>query len=112
MSQSSFQQWIIANRGIPGLLGLGIHAPGKTTLVESFATNFLPDALEKAWRAVTETISVLQLNRFPTARFRFVFGNAVVHCERRRDGAYLGLFSQKNATSTELDRLIAEFHSI
>jgi hypothetical protein len=111
MSQS-FEQWIAANRGIPGLLGLGIHAPGKSTLVESFTTNFLSDALEKAWRAVTETISVLQLNRFPTARFRFVFGNAIVHCERRRDGACLGIFSQKNVIPSELDRLVTEFHSI
>jgi hypothetical protein len=111
MSQS-FEQWIAGHRGIPGLLGLGIHAPGKSNLVQSFTTNFVSDALEKAWRAVTETISVLQLNRFPTARFRFVFGSAVVHCERRRDGACLGIFSQKNATLSELERLITEFHSI
>ncbi len=96
-----FKQWIAANRGIPGVLALGIHAAGKGTLVESFTMNFMSDALEKAWRAVTETISVLQLNRFPTARFRFVFGSAVVHCERRRD-----------APPGELDRLVTEFHSI
>jgi hypothetical protein len=55
---------------------------------------------------------VLQLNRFPTARFRFVFGNAIVHCERRKDGTCLGIFSQKNAPLGELERLVTEFHSI
>jgi len=112
MNHAALQQWMTKNRRVPGLLGLGIHTPGQPSVVESCASSFLPDALDKAWRAVTETISVLQLNRFPTARFRFVFGNALVHCERRRDGACLGVFAHRNATSTDLDRLLAEFHSI
>jgi len=112
MNQGALQQWMNRNRRTPGLLGLGIQVPGQPNVVQSCVSSFVQEALDKAWRAVTETISVLQLNRFPTARFRFVFGNALVHCERRRDGACLGVFANRNATSTEVDRLLTEFHSI
>src|SRR5688572_23841472 len=115
MSTNALQQWVTQNSGTPGLLGLGIYFPGQTSLIESCMPSLLPQALEKAWRAVTETISVLQLNRLPTARFRFIYANAVVHCERRRDGACLGIFAQKHGSefaSDEVDRLLTEFHSI
>jgi hypothetical protein len=115
MNTSSFQEWVTRNSNMPGLLGLAVHCPGQNNLVESCMRSLLPQALEKAWRAVTETISVLQLNRFPTARFRFIYANAIVHCERRRDGACLGIFAQKDAADqvgAELDRLLAEFHAL
>jgi len=115
MNTASFKEWVTRNSSMPGLLGLAIHCPGQANLVESCMHSLLPQALEKAWRAVTETISVLQLNRFPTARFRFIYANAVVHCERRRDGACLGIFAQKDAgdfVAAELDRLLSEFHAI
>ena len=112
---SALQDWMSRNSATPGLLALGIFAPGQTSHVETCGSSFLPQALQKSWRAVTETISVLQLNRFPTARFRFIYANAVVHCERRRDGACLGIFARKSGNefaSSELDRLLTEFHAI
>jgi hypothetical protein len=115
MNIGALQEWMSRNTATPGLLGLGIYSPDQTSLVESCASSMLPQALDKSWRAVTETISVLQLNRFPTARFRFVYANAVVHCERRRDGACLGVFARKSGgdfAAAELDRLLAEFHAI
>jgi hypothetical protein len=115
MNVSALQEWMTRNNGTPGLLALSIFSPGQTSLVESCASGLLPQALEKSWRAVTETISVLQLNRFPTARFRFIYANAVVHCERRRDGACLGIFVRKSGgefATDELDRLVTEFHAI
>ena len=112
MNTNSMQEWMARNNKAPGVLGLGLYWPGKPGVVASGHASFLPEALEKAWRAVTETIGVLQLNRFPSARFRFVYANALVHCERRRDGACLGLFVQKNASAAEVERLLAEFHAI
>jgi len=112
MNAISMQEWIARNNSTPGVLALGVYAPGKTSLVESCTATFGSDAIEKAWRAVTETISVLQLNRFPTARFRFVYSQVFVHCERRRDGACLGVFAQRMLSDGELDRLVSEFQSI
>jgi hypothetical protein len=112
MNSISMQEWIARNNSTPGVLALGVYSPGKTSFVESCSPNFVPEALEKAWRAVTETISVLQLNRFPTARFRFVYAQVFVHCERRRDGACLGVFAQRMLSEAEMDRLVVEFQSI
>ena len=108
----STQEWIARNNGTPGILALGVYTPGKTSFLESCAPTFVPATLEKAWRAVIETISVLQLNRFPTARFRFVYAQVFVHCERRRDGACLGVFAQRTLSDAEIDRLVMEFQSI
>ena len=108
----SAQEWIARNNGTPGVLALGVYTPGKTSFIESCTPTFVPAALEKAWRAVIETISVLQLNRFPTARFRFVYAQVFVHCERRRDGACLGVFAQRVLSEEEIDRLVTEFQSI
>jgi len=114
MSVAAFQHWIQNNVGIPGVLGFGIHAPNKQSFVASCTSTFSPQALENAWRCVAETIPVLQLNRFPTARFRFVYHNAVVHCERRRDGTCLGIFAVKGHQfeQDELYRLLNEFHGL
>jgi hypothetical protein len=114
MSKASFQQWIRNNLGTPGVLGFGISSPGKASFVESCASGFSPEALENAWRCVAETIPVMQLNHFPTARFRFVYTQAVVHCERRRDGTCLGIFAVKGHQfeQDDLYRLLNEFHAL
>ena len=114
MSNHGFQHWIKSNLAIPGVLGFGIYNPGKESFVEACVSTFSPQALENAWRCVAETIPVMQLNRFPTARFRFVFHSAVVHCERRRDGTCLGVFAIKGHQfeRDELYRLLNEFHAL
>jgi hypothetical protein len=114
MSEMTFQQWIQSKLSIPGVLGYGIYTPGKRSFVESCVNTFSPDALENAWRCVAETIPVMQLNRFPTARFRFVYDQAVVHCERRRDGTCLGVFAIKGHQfeQDDLYRLLNEFHAL
>jgi len=114
MSNAAFQQWIQSNLTIPGVLGFGIYSAGRGSFVESCVSTFSPQALENAWRCVAETIPVMQLNRFPTARFRFVYHQAVVHCERRRDGTCLGIFAVKGHqfAAEELQRLLNEFHSL
>ena len=114
MSNSTFQHWIQNNLGIAGVLGFGIYSPGKDSFVESCVSTFSPQALENAWRCVAETIPVMQLNRFPTARFRFVYHQAIVHCERRRDGTCLGIFATRGHQfeTDELQRLLNEFHAL
>ncbi len=115
MSEAAFQNWLGQNANTPGVVAFGIHAPGKGSFVQSCSSALEGPSLENAWRCVEETIPVLQLNRFPTARFRFVYGEGIVHCERRRDGACLGIFARRSEAefpSGELDRLITEFHAL
>ena len=114
MSSTNFQQWIQGKLGIAGVLGFGIYTPGKGSFIESCVSTFSAQALENAWRCVAETIPVMQLNHFPTARFRFVYHQAVVHCERRRDGTCLGIFAVKGHQfdQDELYRVLSEFHAL
>ena len=109
------QQWIANNARTAGVLAFGLYGPDKTSLTMSCDPSFAADALENAWRCVTETVPVLQLNRFPTARFRWVFKEVVLHCERRRDGICLGIFARNDAQlfdANQLDRLLVEFHGL
>ena len=114
MSIARFQQWVQGKMGIPGVLGFGIYSPDNGSFSESCVGTFSAQSLENAWRCVAETIPVLQLNRFPTARFRFVYHRAVIHCERRRDGTCLGVFAVKGHQfeQEELYRLLNEFHAL
>src|SRR6185503_19213288 len=108
----SFTAWLQTKTGTPGLLGLGIYAPGKAPLVRTCASDVPQAALENAWRCVAETIPVLQLNEFPTAGFRFVFGQAFVHCERLADGSFVGICAPRDSSvfsADELDRRWGEF---
>lgn len=112
---TAFSNWLNANKSLPGLLGLAISAPGRPALVENCNTTISKAALENAWRCVTETFPVIQLNQFPTACFRFVFGQAVVHCERREDGTCVGIFAPRDSQTfspDEIQRLLAEFHAL
>jgi hypothetical protein len=115
MSESPLQNWVMRNTSSIGLLALGIYAAEKANFIQPCAGGLATPGLENAWRCVAETIPVLQLNRFPTARFRFVYGDAVVHCERRRDGTCLGIFARREngvCPESELERLLAEFHAL
>jgi hypothetical protein len=110
----TMQQWIANNAGSAGILAFGLHGPDKSSFTLSCDPGFSAEALENAWRCVAETIPVLQLNRFPTARFRWVFKQVVLHCERRRDGVCLGIFARNDGQldAKELDRLLVEFHGL
>ena len=115
MSNETIPAWLERNRTSAGLLGLGVCLPGKPALVQACADGVAEPALENAWRCVAETIPVLQLNEFPTAGFRFVYGQAIVHCERRPDGACVAICGARDETQfrpEELYRLLSEFHAL
>jgi hypothetical protein len=111
---SALQQWIKNNAGMAGILAFAVQGADKSSFTLSCDSSFSPEALDNAWRCVGETIPVLQLNRFPTARFRWVFKHVVLHCERRRDGVCLGIFARNDGIfdAKELDRLLVEFHGL
>lgn len=115
MDEGSLKNWVMSNTGSLSVLALGIYGVDKTGFIQPCSGDWPAPGLENAWRCVAETFPVLQLNRFPTARFRFVFGDAVVHCERRRDGTCLGIFARRQngiCAEDELERLLAEFHAL
>jgi hypothetical protein len=72
-------------------------------------------AVENALRCVVDMFQVLQLNRIPPGRLRWVYHGAYLHCERRADGACLGVFLSKEAEAvdhTGLERCFREFRAL
>jgi hypothetical protein len=115
MSTPPFSTWLKANKTVGGLLAIAVSVPGEPALIEHCASSMPGTSFESAWRSLAETISVLQLNEFPTGCFRFLFGQALVHCERREDGVCIGVFARRGQTqlpTDQLDRLLAEFHAL
>ena len=97
------------------MLAYAVQYPDRTGVTQKCAPGLSTEALENAWRCVLETIPVLKLNHFPTGRFRWIFEQAMVHCECRKDGVCLGIFTTKDPTlfrADELDRLVSEFHAL
>lgn len=115
MSNPAFLPWLAANKTVTGVLALVVAIPGQPALIEQTASSFGGASFEVAWRSLVETIPVLQLNSFPTGCFRLVFEHAVLHCERREDGVCIGVFArrgQNQLPSTQLERILGEFHKL
>ena len=109
------QQWLVRNAQATGVLAFMVQYPDLTGATQKCVQEIASEALENAWRCVLETIPVLRLNRFPTGRFRWVYQQGMIHCECRRDGICLGIFTSKDPTMfhpEEVDRLVAEFHAL
>jgi hypothetical protein len=115
MNQILFSNWLAAKKTLAGLLALVVYSPGEPALIENCGASKPDTSFDTAWRSVAETIPVLQLNDFPTGCFRFVFQQALIHCERRRDGICIGVFvrrGEEQLPSEELEQLLAEFHAL
>jgi hypothetical protein len=115
MSRTTFTHWLSENKTVAGLLALVVSAPGQTALIEECGSSFPGASFDTGWRCLAETISVLQLNDFPTGCFRFIFEQALVHCERREDGVCIGVFASRGGNqlpAEQLDRLLSEFHAL
>ena len=115
MSDTRFSTWLAAKKTVAGLLALVVYVPGQAALIETCGSSTPHTNFEHAWRSLSEAIPVLQLNDFPTASFRFVFEQALIHCERRQDGVCIGVFARHGQTRlppAQLERLQAEFHAL
>jgi len=108
------EEFLKKNSSAVGVIALAVQYPDKTSSTQKCLGDIPDEALENAWRCVIEAVPVLKLNQFPTARFRWIYEQAVVHCECRKDGTCLGIFAAKENgmfNELELDRLVAEFHA-
>ena len=111
----AINEFLLRNTAVAGVIALAIQYPDKTSSTRKCIGEIPDEVLENAWRCVIETVPVLKLNQFPTARFRWIYEQAVVHCECRKDGTCLGIFTAKEngeVNELELDRLVAEFHAL
>jgi hypothetical protein len=108
----SFSQWLSQRTHQRGVLACGIRFPDKTSLSQSWSPEFAASSLDNAWRCAGDAFQVLKVNFFPNERARWVYERALLHCARRDDGIWLGIFTEKDQAAidaAEIEQLIAEF---
>jgi hypothetical protein len=108
-------QWFEQSDPFEGILACGIRHPDQTAVAKTWADGYTEVAVENALRCVADCFQVLQFNRIPPGRIRWVYQGAFLQCERRQDGTCLAVFL---ATATEsidllgLNRFFAEFQAL
>jgi len=113
--KETIRDWMVENAGTPGLLACGVRFADKTSINESRSEAFPVAAMENAWRCIADAYQVLTLHRFPVARMRWVYEQAILACVRRSDGIILGLFLAPDSDTVgqqEVERLFLEFHAL
>jgi hypothetical protein len=110
-----FQQWLAERTQTMGVLACGIRCPDNTALTQSWSKEYTHEALENAWRCVSDTFQVLKINFFPNEQIRWVYENAFLYCGRRNDGICLAIFTSRDPQVFDqetIERLIVEFRAL
>ena len=108
-------QWFEQSAPFHGILACGVRYSEQSASSKTWSDGFSEMAVENALRCVVDFFQVLQMNRIPPARVRWVYQGGLLHCERRQDGTCLGVFTAKEADAVDLaalDRFFAEFQAL
>ena len=114
-SKKQMTKWLRSAPMVRGTLLRGVLFPDHTAVNDPIDKNFQTDALEQAWRVVSDTFQVLSAQSFPPSRLSWVYERSLLHCAQRPDGTMLGVFlSRKNnePDNDGLTRLLNEFQSL
>jgi hypothetical protein len=109
------EQWMKALAPVAGVLAVGVQLGDKSCLSRSWSDPFSESALEGVWRAVADVFPVLKLNHLPAGRLRWIYERALLYCERREDGLWLGVFTARDPQLVDMSgvaRLLQEFHGL
>ncbi len=111
-------QWFEQSVPFEGIQACCIRHADQSSTSKSWATwadGNEEAALDGAMRSVAELQHALQMNKIAPARLRWVYENALLHCERRGDGACLGVFTLRDEQSFDrdgLERMFTEFQAL
>lgn len=104
--------WLEDHAPVTGALAAVVRGPDHAVAGIAWADGFGAEALEHALRCVADLFPVLQHNQIAPGRVRWVYEKAVFHCDRRADGACLGVFTPRHldpAATESLEQFFAEF---
>jgi hypothetical protein len=108
-------QWFEQSAPFEGIQACCIRHIDQSSVSKTWADGFDDLALENAMRCISDAYQVLQFNKISPGRLRWVYENALLHCERRADGACLGIFTLRDEQSFDRDgltRMFAEFQAL
>ena len=113
--KEEIQNWLTEMMRVSGMLACGIRAADRKTFIRTHSPQFTSVALEQACRCVGDTFQVLHSNRFPSQLVRWVYENYYVYGFLRKDGHSLTVLTRRaepRLTNTDLESMVAEFHSL
>lgn len=109
-------QWLEEHAPVDGALAAAVRCADQSAASLAWAADgFGVEALEHALRCVADLFPVLQHNRIASGRVRWVYESVVLHCERRADGACLGVFTLRRPDTQEtasLEQFFREFQAV
>ena len=109
------ERWLKEAPHIAGVLALGVQFADKSCASRSWTDALAVDGLDAAWRCVADVFPVLKLNRLPAARLRWIYERALLYCERREDGLWLGVLTARDSQGVDMEglaRLLEGFHRL
>lgn len=116
--KEAINQWFEQCVPFEGIQACGIRHPDQSTTSKSWASwadGNEEAALDTALRCVADVQHMLQVNKISSGRLRWVYEHALLHCERRTDGACLGVFTLRDEQSFDrdgLERMFQEFQAL
>ena len=114
--KEQFIQWLEQARPFAGALACAARGTDGAGASRSWAAGFNEALLENVLRCVADLFPVIQHHRIVLGRVRWVYGNALLHCERRADGTCFGIFTTRSADDVldekGLEQMFVEFRSV
>ena len=108
-------QWFEQSSPFQGILACGLRHADHSTVTKTWSNDYPDVALENALRCVSDLFQVLQLNRLPPGRVRWIYQNVFLYCERRSDGTCLAAFIPRDPQALDvegLERMFSEFRTL
>jgi hypothetical protein len=108
-------QWFEQSAPFQGILACGVRHIDRSAMCKTWADGFAEAGIENALRCASDLYQVMQVNRVPMGLVRWVYQEALFHCERRPDGVCLGVFTPRDSSAVDfagLDRFFSEFRAI
>lgn len=108
-------QWFEQSAPFEGIQACCLRHVDQTCVSKAWADGYEGMVLDLAMQRVSETFQILQQNRLPQSRLRWIYESAMLHCERRNDGTCIGVFTLRDGQSFDrdgLERMFSEFHAL
>jgi hypothetical protein len=108
-------QWFEQTAPFQGILACGVRHADRTSVSKTWTDGYAEMNVENAVRCAADLYQVMQVNKIPMGRARWIYQAAWFHCERRPDGTCLGVFTPSDPGIIDvngLERFFLEFQAI
>ncbi len=106
------QTWLKGQAEVDGVLACGLWFPDGSTLTQSRAPNFPPEALENVWRCLNDAFQVFHHHHLNALQLRWFYEDCLVHCVCGEGGRFLAVLTPRRGYDAgAVERLLERFRS-